>query len=291
MKYAPHIFFILIISFTSVAFSQSISVSSSYPDFIAQGDKGVVLLTIKNDFDKPREVSIFIHTSAFDVIGHNPVNFTILPMTTKSVPFVLTPVKEPGYYKVDVIISVDNKIKGQEFYIEIRKPMMVINFPRIAIFILFIFAFYLVLAFLRGESLRKEFNELVKSLVFALALYFVLSSLLTYAFNSDTPIVAVASDSMVPTLNRGDVLFVKGGEDINEGDIIVYRSPVGNIPIIHRVIKVKDNQTYITKGDANPAPDPWEVKKSWVTGKVIMIDHRPLLIPWIGKLRLILSGL
>ncbi len=291
MKRASLIFFILMVSSTSIVLSQSISVSSSYPDFIGQGDKGIILLTLKNDYNQPKDVSIFIRTSAFDVLERNPLNVTMPPMTAKSFPFVLTPAKKPGYHRVDVIISVDNEIRRQEFFIEIKRPMLVINLPRIAFFILFIFAFYLVLAFLRRESLKTEFKELIKSLVFALALYFVLSSFLSLTFNSDTPIVAVASDSMVPTLNRGDVLFVRGEENINVGDIIVYRSPVGNIPIIHRVIKVIDKETYITKGDANPTSDPWEVKKNWVTGKVVEVDHKPVIIPWIGKLRLILSGL
>ena len=45
---------------------------------------------------------------------------------------------------------------------------------------------------------------------------------------------------MEPAFQRGDIMFLKhngGAEDIAVGDIVVYNSPHGNIPIIHRVVE------------------------------------------------------
>jgi len=82
-------------------------------------------------------------------------------------------------------------------------------------------------------------------------------------------LVTVVGTSMYPTLIPLDIVFVNPVPTIiNEGDIIIYKH--GGIPIIHRVVKVTE-EGYITKGDANPAPDPWIVKKEEVLGKAIAV--------------------
>jgi signal peptidase I len=49
--------------------------------------------------------------------------------------------------------------------------------------------------------------------------------------------------------NSGDIIFLKGANDIEVGDVIVF---VGNSknPIIHRIVEVHDDY-YVTKGDNN----------------------------------------
>ena len=42
--------------------------------------------------------------------------------------------------------------------------------------------------------------------------------------HTDTPITAVMSTSMVPTLNKGDMVFIKAYDTYDVGDIIVYDS-------------------------------------------------------------------
>ena len=82
----------------------------------------------------------------------------------------------------------------------------------------------------------------------------------------------VASGSMSPTLEIGDVIFIKVTNEINENDIILYKE--GNFFITHRLIK-KEQDTLIAKGDANNSEDK-PIKSEQVLGKV------ELIVPKIG---------
>lgn len=74
--------------------------------------------------------------------------------------------------------------------------------------------------------------------------------------NTDVPIVTVVSNSMAPQFERGDIIVVYGEPfdeieaDPETGDVIVFRSELMRMPIIHRVINRTDT-TLETKGDAN----------------------------------------
>lgn len=85
-------------------------------------------------------------------------------------------------------------------------------------------------------------------------------------------IFEVASGSMAPTINVGDIVLVKLTKDVNQNDIITYKE--NNYFITHRVIK-KDNDKIIAKGDYNDSVDK-DVNLNDVLGKVIKI------IPGIG---------
>ncbi len=80
----------------------------------------------------------------------------------------------------------------------------------------------------------------------------------------------VASGSMQPNLNVGDMAIVVHCKpaDIQVGDIVQYRG--ANEPVIHRVIDKysEGGQTFfVTKGDANGAADPNPVGEAQVIGK------------------------
>jgi hypothetical protein len=53
--------------------------------------------------------------------------------------------------------------------------------------------------------------------------------------------------------NKGDVMLVRGENSYEVGDVVVYQAD-NRPPVIHRVISVKDDNTYVVKGDNNPAP-------------------------------------
>ncbi len=66
----------------------------------------------------------------------------------------------------------------------------------------------------------------------------------------------VLTGSMKPTLNEGDIVFVKETKEIKENDIIAFRE--GNSVVTHRVFelyKEDGKEYYITKGDANNGTD------------------------------------
>ncbi len=134
------------------------------------------------------------------------------------------------------------------------------------------------------EKFKKEAWEWGKALIEAI----VILAVLKYVLNTPVPISTIASGSMRPTLERGDLVFVRGldPKDIRIGNIAVYRSCQGPF-IIHRVVgeairatfpngtsklylvfsekareklleKLKGAKLYfyfITKGDNNPVTD------------------------------------
>jgi len=140
------------------------------------------------------------------------------------------------------------------------------------------------------------------------------------ALRTQYPLAAVESASMVPTLNIGDIIVVRGGQNMSEikvgnvgenpeGDIIVFYDPTGRVRpaywyfltaralIVHRAIEKKfDNATgmwlFRTQGDNNWGPDPWPdngggagwVPESYVVGKVVG------RMPWLGHVSLFMQS-
>lgn len=112
------------------------------------------------------------------------------------------------------------------------------------------------------------------------------------ALKTEHPALAVASTSMLPTLNVGDLIIVQGvppaqiyANYIN-GDLIVFRSPYNpNELIVHRAVKKEQiNEAYYftTHGDNNPtssAEGPFP--ENYLIGKVVG------RIPNVGNLALL----
>ena len=94
--------------------------------------------------------------------------------------------------------------------------------------------------------------------------------ILTY--NPFCTLLTVTSDSMDPVFYAGDMVCVtKGVDKIEVGDVVVFNSPRGGEPIIHRVVAI-DGEILTTKGDACENPDIWfegSVTKSDVSGKYV----------------------
>ncbi|RLI97963.1 MAG: signal peptidase I [Candidatus Aenigmatarchaeota archaeon] len=125
--------------------------------------------------------------------------------------------------------------------------------------------------------------------------YIILGIVLAFAINqgiglllsTDMPIVAVESNSMVPTFYRGDILLLHGlpAEDIAVGDIIVFSPVIGRsdmVPIVHRVIEKNPDGTFQTRGDANPGQLDFEkhIYHSQIHGKVFLI------LPYLGWVKI-----
>ena len=80
----------------------------------------------------------------------------------------------------------------------------------------------------------------------------------------------VLSGSMDPTIEVGDIVFVKETKDVKEKDIIAFK--VENSIVTHRVVEKikKDSNTYYrTKGDANKSVDNELVKASDIEGRYV----------------------
>ena len=85
--------------------------------------------------------------------------------------------------------------------------------------------------------------------------------------------LVIGSDSMSPTINKGDIVIVKkvNSEEVDSikiGDTLVFN--MNNKTIVHRVQNVNfdNNYLFITKGDNNEEADNWVVKEKDVIGIV-----------------------
>ena len=140
-----------------------------------------------------------------------------------------------------------------------------------------------------------------KKEIIAYILIIILGSLVAQHMN------VVVSGSMEPVLYRGDIVLVEktdflginefNPDNINVGDIVVYNAEWFPNPIIHRVINKTNinGTTYFTvKGDnnkTNPSPDPYLVKPSQITEKVVTIKNQPIIIPKLGYITIWIKGL
>jgi len=171
-------------------------------------------------------------------------------------------------------------------------------------------------------GLRKTWDSLTEGplgyviyAVLGVLIAFIANQALAFALDTDLPVVAVVSNSMTHDSTTsivhykwlednmgynktyidswpvkdgfliGDLPIVAGASNYSVGDVIVYSIKDQSVPIIHRIIKINSDGTYMTKGDHNSGLLSFEnsVKPSQVHGKVIFI------IPKLGYFKVIVS--
>lgn len=94
--------------------------------------------------------------------------------------------------------------------------------------------------------------------------------------------LTVLSGSMEPKIHTGSVVMIKSMENYQVGDVITFgENSKKKKPTTHRIAEVKKDAvkgeiSYITKGDANNAPDQTPVTPGEILGKVF------LSIPYFG---------
>lgn len=146
---------------------------------------------------------------------------------------------------------------------------------------------------------------------------FLLNQTLAFALSTDLPVVAVVSNSMLHDAgtesnhfnwlaqnlgyNRtyvdswpardgfsiGDLPIVQGSKEYKVGDVIVYSVAGQKAPIIHRIIKINPDGTFMTKGDHNPSLLQFEsrVTNAQIHGKVLFV------IPKLGYFKVVATKL
>ena len=80
-------------------------------------------------------------------------------------------------------------------------------------------------------------------------------------------IFSTETGSMSPTIEKGDIVVVKLGEQAKEKDIITYKKD--KVFITHRIIEINEN-SIIAKGDNNNTIDE-PIQKEAIIGKVVFI--------------------
>jgi len=118
-----------------------------------------------------------------------------------------------------------------------------------------------------------------------LALIAVLLVVSVFPITGNFKIMIVQSGSMQPEIKMGSIVAVKphstssGQADYKIGDVITFQIAKNKEPITHRIYDIKvvgGEPRYITKGDANNAPDQREVSQREIIGKVLFN------IPYLG---------
>ena len=80
-------------------------------------------------------------------------------------------------------------------------------------------------------------------------------------------VLSTETGSMSPTIEVGDIIIIKIGDEIKENDIITYKQD--DVLITHRIEQI-DGDTIITKGDYNNIQDE-PIEKNQVIGKAVYI--------------------
>lgn len=120
-----------------------------------------------------------------------------------------------------------------------------------------------------GRPSRSLRHRLVRRTCIALAVLFATAALLVLLGPRFLPFqtLYVRSGSMRPTLPVGSLTVYRpvDASSLHAGDVIVFRKPSGHGSgelVTHRIVRVETGphgRQFVTRGDANSAPDPWRI--------------------------------
>lgn len=139
----------------------------------------------------------------------------------------------------------------------------------------------------KKKLFKKIIGWVVYLAVLAGLIYFTPKAM-SYMLDTPYPMASITSGSMWPVMKKGDMVFIKGvdsKEDINVGDIVVYKNPIGFT--IHRVVSISDSKI-TTKGDANNVSDT-PVRYEEIIGKALVIGEKPIKLPFFGYISILIN--
>jgi signal peptidase len=88
--------------------------------------------------------------------------------------------------------------------------------------------------------------------------------------------VMVDGTSMVPTYSDGDLILAKARDSYHVGDVVTYvvNTSTQPFPVIHRIVKVNGDGSYVTRGDNRDGNDEFHVDNTNIVGASwIRIPH------------------
>lgn len=138
---------------------------------------------------------------------------------------------------------------------------------------------------MNGKRLLKAINHTITTALFIVLLLTLFLVISTKASGGEPSlfgyqIKTVLSGSMEPDIKTGSILSIKEVDDPTDfqtGDVITFRTEE-DILITHRIVEVNEaGGEYITKGDANNAPD-----REPVTADSIIGSYTGFQIPYVG---------
>lgn len=129
--------------------------------------------------------------------------------------------------------------------------------------------------------MKKKFFKIIYyvfvGLIAVIACLLIIS---VFPITGNFKVLTVLSGSMEPAIKTGSVVVVKPVDNYKIEDVITFSNPgKPGETITHRIYDMKVTEGrifYITKGDANNAPDQREIPEREVLGKVLFS------IPYLG---------
>lgn len=120
------------------------------------------------------------------------------------------------------------------------------------------------------KKIFKTIYYLILAVIAAVALVLILSFV---PMKGGYKTLIVLSGSMEPSIKTGSVVLVKSGAEYAVGDVITFgENRKTKTPTTHRIFEIKEDdgvKSYITKGDANNAPDQKPITQADIIGKVL----------------------
>lgn len=123
------------------------------------------------------------------------------------------------------------------------------------------------------KNVKKIFCWILYVFITFFLIINVISIISTVVLKKDYPNVLgysyfeVSSNSMYPTLKKGDLIIIKlKNDNYIVGDIITYKD--NDMYTTHRLVEI-NSKGYVTKGDSNNTSDPI-INKEKIIGKVIV---------------------
>lgn len=134
-------------------------------------------------------------------------------------------------------------------------------------------------------SIAKIFKISYYICIAFIGLIAILLVVSVFPITGNFKVMIVQSGSMAPEIKMGSIVVVKphstssGQADYKIGEVITFQVGRNKEPITHRIYDIKvigGEPRYITKGDANNAPDQREISQREIVGKVLFD------IPYLG---------
>src|SRR4030042_5431631 len=128
--------------------------------------------------------------------------------------------------------------------------------------------------------MKKVFKTIYYLILAAIAVIAVFLILSAIPIKGGFKTLIVLSGSMEPKIHTGSVAAVKPVKEYKIGDVITFgENTKTKTPTTHRICEIKEDggvKSYITKGDANNAPDQKPVSEKEILGKVLFS------VPYLG---------
>jgi signal peptidase I len=120
------------------------------------------------------------------------------------------------------------------------------------------------------------------------------------SLGGSTSLAIVDGNSMHPTFERNDLVFIRPASSYRVGDVVAYHSTLLDRVVLHRVVAVDDGR-YTFKGDNNDFLDPERptasafIGKRWfglpAVGRLATFLHTPWIAAALAALLVLACGL